>query len=295
MTRDPARVRGILWATEAKVTLGRRRQHTIEFDEIGEWSERKIEYVRKYVDAYSRILQRQKFHSTYIDAFAGAGVHRRKGTGELVPGSPMQVLDVTPPFDEYHFIDLDVSKLDYLKEQVGERPDVHFHAGDCNEILVSEVFPQIRYKDYRRAFCLLDPYGLHLRWEVFHEAARTGTVEILVNFSIMDLNMNVGLKNPAGIKPEQAERMTAFWGDETWREAVHALNQTQPNLFGLEEKAPNDAIAKAFCQRLKDGAGFAYVAPPRLMSSTSGAPLYYLVFASHNATGAKIMGEILRG
>ena len=211
MTRDPARVRGILWATEAKVTLGRRRQHTIEFDEIGEWSERKIEYVRKYVDAYSRILQRQKFHSTYIDAFAGAGVHRRKGTGELVPGSPMQVLDVTPPFDEYHFIDLDVSKLDYLKEQVGERPDVHFHAGDCNEILVSEVFPQIRYKDYRRAFCLLDPYGLHLRWEVFHEAARTGTVEILVNFSIMDLNMNVGLKNPAGIKPEQAERMTAFW------------------------------------------------------------------------------------
>ncbi len=271
----------------------------MQLDEIGEWSERKIEYVRKYVAAYARIFKAARFkgtpfRTTYIDAFAGAGEHRRKRTGEPVPGSPLRVLEVGG-FDEYHFIDLDQGKLDHLRDLVGDRGDVRFHEGDCNEILVQGLFPQIRRERFGRAFCLLDPYGLHLRWEVFQEAAATKKVEVLVNSSIMDLNMNVGLRDPDAIKPSQAWRLTAFWGDETWREAVHTADQPQRNLFGLEGKAPNDAIARAFCERLRAGAGFEQVPDPCLMKSTTGAPLYYLVFASHNKTGAKIMGEILRG
>ena len=29
-----------------------------------------------------------------------------------------------------------------------------------------KVFPTLRFESYRRALCLLDPYGLDLKWEV---------------------------------------------------------------------------------------------------------------------------------
>jgi three-Cys-motif partner protein len=86
-----------------------------EFDEIGYWSEIKLEIVRDYASAYARILNSKNLPYIYIDAFAGAGQHISKGTGEFVPGSPKNVLNVRPPFREYHFIDLNSQKLEYLQ------------------------------------------------------------------------------------------------------------------------------------------------------------------------------------
>ena len=54
------------------------------FDEIGYWSEVKLDIVKDYAAAYSRILAAQEkpaLHHVYIDAFAGAGVHISKATG----------------------------------------------------------------------------------------------------------------------------------------------------------------------------------------------------------------------
>ena len=54
----------------------------LRFDEIGYWSELKLEIVKKYASAYSTILAKQsvvKAH-LYIDAFAGAGTHLSKTT-----------------------------------------------------------------------------------------------------------------------------------------------------------------------------------------------------------------------
>lgn len=79
-------------------------------DEIGPWSEVKLEIIREYARAYSQILSKQvspPFSHAYIDAFSGAGMHTSRGSGELVAGSPTSVLRVTPPFKKYHFIDLD--------------------------------------------------------------------------------------------------------------------------------------------------------------------------------------------
>ena len=47
----------------------------VRFDEIGYWSEVKLDIVRKYVKAYSTIMAKQASirRHIYIDAFAGAG------------------------------------------------------------------------------------------------------------------------------------------------------------------------------------------------------------------------------
>ena len=74
------------------------------FDEIGNWSEIKLDIVREYAAAYSRIIAAQRkpgLHHVYIDAFAGGGMHLARSTGDYVPGSPLNVLLTQPPFKEY--------------------------------------------------------------------------------------------------------------------------------------------------------------------------------------------------
>ena len=63
-----------------------RKGKNIKFDEIGYWSEVKLDIVKKYAAAYSTILASQgKFTHVYIDAFSGAGMHISKTTDEFVP------------------------------------------------------------------------------------------------------------------------------------------------------------------------------------------------------------------
>jgi three-Cys-motif partner protein len=73
---------------------------TVKFDEIGRWSEIKLDIIEKYALPYSQILS-TRFHHVYIDAFSGSGKHISKTTGDLILGSPRRVLQIKPPFKEY--------------------------------------------------------------------------------------------------------------------------------------------------------------------------------------------------
>lgn len=266
----------------------------MRLDEIGYWSEIKLEIVRSYAAEYAKILARRpRFQPIYVDAFSGAGEHLSKTTGEVVPGSPQRVLAITPKFVEYHFIDLNRRKTDHLAELIGPRDDVFIYNEDCNDVLLSKVFPRARYEDYRRALCLLDPYGLHLKWDVIRTAAAMTSIEIFLNFPVMDMNMNVLHTKNDHAKDDQIARMTAFWGDESWREAAYSTDLAQPNLFDEPEKTTNDALADAFRTRLIKIAGFPYVPQPIPMRNSKNAIVYYLFFASHNQVGGKIASHIL--
>jgi three-Cys-motif partner protein len=267
----------------------------LQFDRIGYWSQIKLEIVREYAHAYSTILAKQPaFTHVYVDAFAGAGVHELRATGELVPGSPLNALAVEPPFKEVHLIDLDQSRVEHLKELIGDRKDVFVHEGDCNAVLVEEVFPRIRYENYRRGLCLLDPYGLSLRWEVIVAAAKMRSIEIFLNFPMMDMNRNALWTNPSGISAEDLERMTAFWGDESWRTTVYRRQLTLDGGEDLVKVATNREVAAAFRKRLREVAGFKEVPEPIPMRNSKNAIVYYLFFASQNATGAKIARQIMK-
>ena len=264
----------------------------VRYDEIGYWSEVKLDIVKKYASAYSTIMARQasiKRH-TYIDAFAGAGQHISKATGDLVPGSRLNALGITPPFTELHFIDLDGRRAKELRKLTAGDKKVKVHDGDCNEILLRDVFPRCQYSDYSRALCLLDPYKLNVNWEVLQTAGAMKSVEVFYNFMIMDANMNVFWRDRSKVTSAQAARMTGVWGDGSWPSAAY---QKKRDLFGdLEEKAPNEDIALAFRDRLKTVAGFKYVPDPIPMRNSRGAVVYYLFFASPNETGGRIVQEI---
>lgn len=261
---------------------------TLEFDEIGYWSEIKLEIVRDYAAAYSTILTNKNLPHIYVDAFAGAGQHISKSTGEFVPGSPLNALNVRPPFREYHFIDLNASRVESLQHIAGARNDVHVYEGDCNELLAQRIFPTLHFDSYRRALCLLDPYGLDLNWDVMFQAGQLGTIDMFLNFPVMGMNRAVLWRNPDKVSIEQLDRMSAFWGGD-WKEAAYT---TERSLFGEPEKESNDAIAEAFRQRLHNVAGFRKVPEPLPMRNSKGATVYYLFFASQVGVAEKIVTDI---
>lgn len=265
-----------------------------QLDEIGPWSEAKLDILRDYATAYMTVLANQKVirRVVYIDAFAGAGEHISRETGKQVPGSPANAISINPPFSEFHLIDLDRTRVELLEKLASGRTDVHVYHDDCNDVLLENVFPRCRYDDYARGLCLLDPYKLAVEWKVLAAAGAMGTIEVFYNFMIMDANMNMFLKKPDEARPTEIARMNAVWGDDSWRQAAY---KKQLGLFGtFDEKRTNEAVAEAFRKRLEDVAGFKYVPKPVPMRNSTGAVVYYLYFASPNKTGAKIVGDIFR-
>ena len=263
-------------------------------DEVGYWTEIKLSILKEYASAYTTIMHKQRFKEVaYIDGFAGCGEHLSRETGERIDGSPLIALGLPQPFTQYHFIDLDGKKAAYLNSLAAGNPSVSVWEGDCNRILLDEIFPRYTYESYRKALCLLDPYNLNPNWEVVRKAGELRSIEIFLNFMIMDANQNILFTNPDKASPDQQERMNTFWGDSSWE--TIAYRDEGPDLFGktILNKAPNEIIIKAYRERLKKVAGFSYVPDPMPLRNSRGAIIYYLFFASHNATGSKIIEYIM--
>ncbi len=124
-------------------------------------------------------------------------------------------------------------------------------------------------------------------------AGRLRTIEVFINFPIMDINRNV--KRPRATA-ESLRRMDAFWGDRTWHEVMYQPpKQAEMDLgFGppANEKQTNDVLAEAYRRRLQTTAHFAHVPAPIPMRNSKGNTVYYLFFATPKPTAQRIVSEI---
>jgi len=203
-------------------------------------------------------------------------------------GSPLNALLVQPPFREYHLIDLDGNKIQGLRDIVGSRQDLVLHHGNCNEVLLQDVFPRVQYKDFRRGLCLLDPYKLTLDWKVVREAGAMQTVDIFINFPIHDINRTVLHHRQEGVSEANIARMNSFWGDESWNGLAYDQNLTLCGDVGLE-KVSNARFSEEYRKRLQSLAGFKKVPNPLAMRNSKGSTVYYLFFASQKGTAEEIV------
>jgi len=163
--------------------------------------------------------------------------------------------------------------------------------GDCNKILKAKVLPGLTFENYQRGLCILDPYGLHLHWDIIEMLGKSRAVELFLNLPIMDMNRNALWRNPTHVTPDNIARMNAFWGDSSWRSVAYEKELT---LFGYDEvKADNETVARAFAHRLKKVAGFTHVAYIP-MKNTSNAVIYYLFHASHKPVAQNIVTDIFK-
>jgi three-Cys-motif partner protein len=126
------------------------------------------------------------------------------------------------------------------------------------------------------------------------QAGRSRAIDMFLNFPVMDMNRNAIWKRPNQALPGGVERMTRFWGDESWREVAYKKSRQQ-GFFGTElEKQDNDAIVAAFRERLRKIAGFTFVPKPLPMRNSTNAIVYYLFLASQKSVAEKIIQDIFR-
>lgn len=266
-------------------------------DEIGPWSEDKLDLLEKYLRAYSIIMNSQKekgyftkYH--YIDAFAGAVVATAKNYDDpditrFIEGSPLRALQVKPPFDVYWFIEMQAKRSTKLTELQADHSDrdIRVRKGDCNAILRNEVIPEVNRASKQRGVVFLDPYGLQVRWATMVALAQAGTFDVFVNFSTMGITRLLERNR----KPDEKtrERISQVMGDSGWIDLLYS----QSSSF-LEAPATNRGVLRAnwladqYAKQV--GTLFEHVsAPPLLMRNTRNAPIYSLFLASHNETAVK--------
>jgi three-Cys-motif partner protein len=268
-----------------------------ELEAIGIWSEIKLQIIREYAAAYTTILKEQSWCRgyAYIDAFAGGGQFVSKEDQErLIPGSPMNALNVPNKFTEYHFIDIEQSKIDRLIELTTERPEKkYFYTGDANQGLRKKILPKFSYSSFKRALCILDPYGVDIEWTTIASLAPIKTIDVFINFPLMDINRNAALKKLETADPQRGARLTKIWGDESWKELTYV---EQGQLFNapvlIKKIHGNKTLKQGFRERLEYKAGFSCVPEPILMRNTVGGPLYFLFFASQKQVAQNIAHHI---
>lgn len=265
-------------------------------DIIGKWSQEKIKLLGKYLSAYLDILSKQLWCKgyEYIDAFAGTGKPKSKDEQSYIDGSPRVALKLSKPFTQYHFVeqsDWRADKLNDLKCEFKDR-SIAIYQGDCNKVILEQILPQLSYSSKKRAIAFIDPFGMEMQWETMKKIAETKAIEIILNFPTMAINRGILRKHPDLITEKNRERMNQFWGTNDWMVDLYEEEQT---LFGPEltkKKQSAKEFGMVFKKRLEQI--FGHCTFPVLMKNSNNAPLYCIMFAGHNKTGAKIASDIFR-
>ena len=172
-------------------------------------------------------------------------------------------------------------------------PDVTFHNADSNQAMLESVLPRFSYAKRTRALCVFDPYRLTLDWKVVCAAGSSQAVEVFINFPVMHMNRNCKHENISSILPGELASNGSFLGRSLLARG-NVSSQRSKNLFGDKDmdKTGNRDLVNAYCQRLKQFAGFGFVADPLAMRNSRNAIVYYLIFAGPNKTGWEIVQDI---
>ena len=267
-------------------------------DAIGPWSEDKLDLLRKYLNAYTRIMQNQSWCRNgyhYIDAFAGTGRPRARDEERYIDGSPRVALTIQHPFHSYIFVEKEPWRVQRLQELQKEFPnrDIQICQDDCNRVITTEITPRIRYERFNRGLIFLDPFSMNMEWSTIRQIAETRALEIFLNFPVMALNRTALPNDPYALTDAQIERMNRFWGSIEWRGNIYEEVQT---LFGPREvKIQNTTgrrLGQLFKKRLEEV--FPCVTEPLVMTNSKNAPLYCLIFAGHKPKATEIVQGIFQ-
>lgn len=267
-------------------------------DEIGPWSEYKLELLGKYLPAYMRIMSRQRAWCRggvhFVDGFAGTGQPRARGEDRVVKGSPRIALDLPDPFDSYTFIDVEPWRASSLRDLGLDYPDrkITVVEDDCNAAIVREITPNVRRDKLARGFVLLDPFGTQLRWETIEAIAETGALEVMLNFPVMALQRAALPSGIATLRDDQVRRMSDLWGSDEWREKCYRRVQSPAGEVDVKRPVASKYLAQLFAERLRTV--FGHVNEPLEFRNSRGGVIYFMIFAGHNANGAKIAADVFR-
>ena len=140
----------------------------------GDWTAKKLDALKGYLDAYTTALKRQRFRLVYIDAFAGSGTIELGGQGdefgEIVAGSARLAVEIRRrQFDRLVFVEKDAKRCSALEELRTSNPtrDIRIKQGDANEVL-QEL--DLDWSNWRGVL-FVDPFATQVQWPTIEKIA----------------------------------------------------------------------------------------------------------------------------
>lgn len=206
-------------------------------------TERKLQAVQKYLNAFTTALKKQSFELLYVDACAGSGssaARQQDGQGRLIEadditiGSAVRALEINTPFDRYILNDAKRKNTRSLEAIVAEQfPDLRDRVtvmqSDANQALI-ELCDRTNWRE-SRAVVFLDPFGLQLNFSMVSALGKTGAIDLW--YLVPVFGMSRQIKADGSILESGGSRIDNLLGTTEWRDGAAVEEPGETDLFGV--------------------------------------------------------------
>lgn len=232
---------------------------------------RKLETVQRYLQTYATALKFSPFELIYVDACAGSGssvprgtlehtkstqvslegfAHPVADTDEIIVGSAIRALGVSPPFHKYLLNDVKQSNVEALRKAVREDfPElaerVELTRLDANKMLRNLCKSQ-NWKA-TRAVVFLDPFGLQINYETLKLLGQTQAIDLWYLVPVFAMYRQVS--GEGQINPDGGPRVDAALGTDAWRDVV-VVEEQSTDLFNQPQLRSKRAVDIAWFERV---------------------------------------------
>ncbi|MGV7240279.1 three-Cys-motif partner protein TcmP [Caballeronia sp. M23-90] len=160
---------------------------------VGPWSEDKHVALCRYVDA-ARKARAKWPYASFIDLFSGPGRVLNRESGVICDGGVLSAWRMSErggvPFSEIHIADADAESVEACAARLrGAGAKVQAYVGNASTTVdsVLERLPRGLH------FAFLDPFSIeHLGFEIIRKLAARPNIDLLIHFSVMDVQRNIG-------------------------------------------------------------------------------------------------------
>ncbi len=217
-----------------------------------------------------------------LDLFAGTGLNWSKTRETEINGSALIALEARPPeatkviIAEKHATAFKV--LERRTVRYGDRVE-RFNA-DANEIVGNMLALVPRQAP---AFAFLDPEGSELAWptvEAIAEHKRGHSPNKIEQLILLPTDMGF-----VRLAPEYPDLVTRIYGHDRWKD-IHARRESKE----ISAEVARGEYVRMYAEGFKR-LGYTTVLDRQIKKST-GHPMYFLIFATDNDAGERIMNSV---
>lgn len=191
------------------------------YNEFQYWTPLKLILLNYSLNVCTSIISKTPIfkRSYYIDLFAGSGINKIKSSKDFLIGSPLIAsLNHSESYTSLIFSEIDPKFNEALRLRLGvlKKNNLIFMEKAC-ELCIGDILDKVNRRE-TYSFFFIDPYGMEFSWESMKKILRVRS-DILLTFMSSEIYRAVGL---AKVGKSKGERITKFFGDNSWEEANSA-------------------------------------------------------------------------
>lgn len=197
--------------------------------EVGGWSEEKHVALSRYVDS-ARQARAKWSYASFIDLFAGPGRVVNRESKAISDGGVLSAWRMSQqggsPFNEVFIGDVNVESVHACTQRLAAAgAPVRAYVGTASAT-VDEVLTALPKGLH---FAFLDPFSIeHLDFEIIRKLSSRPNIDILIHFSVMDVQRNIG--GDFKLPTSRLDAAAPGWRDRLKLDAVPKYEQVNAYL-----------------------------------------------------------------